>query len=63
LTTTVYDTILELLLQKYFRIEKEDKKESERISHQILTLLKDSKVKYFPECFLMSNGEVFLGWY
>ncbi|CAF5070201.1 unnamed protein product, partial [Rotaria sp. Silwood1] len=42
LSTTVYDTILELLLQKYNKTN--DKKEIDRISHQILTLLQDSKV-------------------
>ncbi|CAF1519724.1 unnamed protein product [Rotaria sp. Silwood1] len=42
LSTTVYDTILELLLQKYNKTS--DKKEIDRISHQILTLLQDSKV-------------------
>ncbi len=43
LAKTVYDTILELLLQKYSTTE--DKKERERLSNQILTLLQDSKVK------------------
>ncbi|CAF1177545.1 unnamed protein product [Adineta steineri] len=42
LVSTVYDTILELLLQKYSTTE--DKKELDRLSHQIITLLQDSKI-------------------
>ncbi|CAF1239961.1 unnamed protein product [Adineta steineri] len=42
LVSSVYDTILELLLQKYSTTE--DKKELDRLSHQIITLLQDSKI-------------------
>ncbi|CAM4872645.1 unnamed protein product [Rotaria socialis] len=42
LSTTVHDTILELLLQKYSKID--DKKEKDRTSNKILVLLQDSKI-------------------
>jgi hypothetical protein len=59
LSTTVYDTILELLLQKY--VKTEDKKEIDRVSQQILTLLQDPKVKYFPKSIIMFSGSFKVG--
>ena len=56
---SVYDTILELLLQKYDKTE--EKKESDRLSQQILTLLQDPKVMEF-RCLKKSFPNVFLGW-